>query len=98
MKKSNKIIEAATELLSSFGYYVGNLWHVDDIHFICEQNQYPKLSDIEAKSVFAIANEQFDGEAGLSWPQLEKALLCYYQRESITLLSLPAKSLQPAEE
>ncbi len=96
MQKSNKIVEAARELLSSFGYHVGNLWHVDDIHFICEQNNYPKINDQEAKEVFSIANEQFDGENGLSWPQLEKAILTYYTRESIAI-KLPGTSVQAHE-
>ena len=83
MNKSDKIIEAARDLLSSFGYYVGNLWHMDDVHFICEQHNWPTLSDIEAKEVFAITSEQFEGDIGISWPQLEKALRVYYQRNSI---------------
>ena len=85
MKKSEKIVEAARELLSSFGYFVGNLWHVDDIHFIAEQNAWPPISDAEAHEVFAIANEQFDGEIGLSWPQLEKALRGFYQRNCVAV-------------
>ena len=83
MHKSEKIIEAARELLSSFGYHVANLWHVDDIHFICEQNALPKINDAEAKEVFAIASEQFDGDAGLCWPKLEEALMLYYKRNAI---------------
>ena len=89
MKKSEKIIETARELLSSFGYHVGNLWHVDDIHFICEQNDWPKLNDSEAREVFNIASDQFDGNVGISWPQLEKALRLYYQRNAISLTNQP---------
>ena len=89
MHKSEKIIEAARELLSSFGYFVGDLWHVDDIHFICEQNGWPEINDVEAKEVFAIATEQFDGDVGLSWPQLEKSLRVFYQRSSIALPGHP---------
>ena len=78
-----KLIEAARELLKSFGYFVDNLWHVRDIHFICEQNNISPLSDAEAMEVFEIANEQFDGETGLSWPKLENALQMYIQRRMI---------------
>lgn len=81
--KTNKIVEAARELLKSFGYFVDNLWHIDDVHFICEQNNVHRLSDEEAMEVFIVAKEQFDGENGLSWPQLEKALRIYLHRKSV---------------
>jgi len=80
---STKIIEAARELLKSFGYFVDNLWHVDDVHFICEQQELPKISNEEAMEVFIIANQQFDGETGISWPQLEAALRIFLQREGV---------------
>lgn len=101
MQKSEKIIEAARELLSSFGYYVANLWHIDDVHFICEQNQLPKLTDEEARDVFKIANEQFDGETGLSWPQLEKAVYTHLRRrliESDLCGSVPLPSRRKSSE
>ena len=86
-RQSSKIIEATRELLKSYGYFVDNLWHVDDVHFISEQQQLPKLSDEEAMQVFAIANEQFDGETGISWPQLEKALYIYLQtKDALSIL------------
>ena len=97
MQKSEKIIEAAKELLSSFGYFVGNLWHIDDIHFIVEQNGYPKISHTEAREVFIIASEQFDGDAGLSWPRLEEALLTFYKRYSIIISSSSPAPLCAAE-
>lgn len=78
-----RMTEAARELLKSLGYFVENLWHVDDVHFICEQSELPRLADEEAMEVFAIANEQFDGETGLSWPQLEKALNIYLHRKAM---------------
>jgi hypothetical protein len=78
---ATKIIEATRELLKSFGYFVDNLWHVKDVHFICEQQELPKITDEEAMEVFVIANRQFDGETGISWPQLEKALHMHLQRK-----------------
>ena len=81
--KNTKVIETARELLRLYGYFVDNLWHVDDIHFICEQKNLPALTNKEAMEVFVIANEQFDGETGLSWPQLENALECYLRRKSL---------------
>ena len=81
--KTVKIIEVARELLRSQGYCVDNLWHVEDVHFICEQSGIPKLSDEEAMEVYRIANEQFEGDTGLSWPKLEKALHTYLHRKAI---------------
>lgn len=82
-----KIVEAAKEILKFHGYFMDNLWHVDDIHFICEQHNLQKLSNSEAMAVFELANDNFDGETGISWPQLEKAVRAYLDhREMVTLL------------
>lgn len=86
--KAMNIIQTAKELLKSQGFFVDNLWHVDDIHFISEQRGLPELSDEEAMEVFFLANEQFDGEIGLSWPQLEKALLTYMRRKALLSVML----------
>ena len=80
---STKVIEVAKELLRQFGYFVDNLWHVDDVHFICEQHELPKISDAEAMEVFAIAKEQFDGEVGISWAGLDKAVRVYLQQKTV---------------
>ena len=79
---ATKLIEAARELLKMRGYFVDNLWHIEDIHFICEQNGLAHLTDEEAYQVFHIANEQFDGENGMSWPQLEKAVHIFIKRKA----------------
>lgn len=78
-----KMVEAARELLRDLGFFVDNLWHVDDIHFICEQQDLPKLTHEEAMEVFRIANAQFDGESGLSWPQIEKAVHAFVLRKAL---------------
>jgi hypothetical protein len=78
-----KIIEAARELLRACGYFVDNLWHVDDIHFMCEQLQLPNINDEEAMEIFTIANQQFEGETGISWPKLEEALKLFLQRKQV---------------
>lgn len=83
MTQSTKMVEAARELLRNSGYFVENLWHVEDVHFICDQHDLPKISDEEAMDVFKIAHEQFDGEVGLSWPQLEKAINTYLLRKAL---------------
>jgi hypothetical protein len=79
----NKIVTTARELLKLYGYYVDNLWHVHDVHFICEQNNIAQINDKEALEVFEIASEQFDGETGISWPKLEKALYTFLQRKTV---------------
>ncbi len=78
---TSKVIEATRELLKAFGYFVDNLWHVDDVHFICEQHALPRLSDEEAMEVFQIANRRFDGETGISWPQIEYAIRSFLQHK-----------------
>ncbi|MEZ5691541.1 MAG: hypothetical protein R3D71_07745 [Rickettsiales bacterium] len=80
---NKKAVETARELLKVNGYFVDNLWHVDDIHFICEQKNLPSLTNREAMEVFMIANEQFDGETGFSWPKLEKAIDTYFRRKEL---------------
>jgi|GEM_PF-3351154 len=77
------IMEAARGLLKAGGYFVDNLWHVDDVHFICEQLQLPSITQEAAMEVFVIANVQFDGETGISWPALEKALHVYLERQRV---------------
>jgi hypothetical protein len=81
-QNENKIITTARELLKLYGYYVDNLWHVRDVHFICEQNNIAPITDKEALEIFLIASEQFDGETGISWPKLEKALYTFLQRKT----------------
>lgn len=78
-----KVVETARELLKAHGFFVDNLWHIDDINFICEQKNLPILTNKEAMEVFVIANEQFEGETGLCWPQLENAVNCYFRRKSL---------------
>ena len=87
---STKIIEAARELLKLCGYFVYNLWHVDDVHFMCEQLELPRISDEDAMEVFSIANQQFDGETGVSWPKLEEALKLFLQRRQLMATSYEA--------
>jgi len=77
------MIEAARDLLRNSGYFMDNLWHVDDVRFICEQQDLPRPSDDEAMEVFKIANAQFDGESGMSWPQLEKAVHAFMLRKAL---------------
>lgn len=91
-KRTTQLVDAARELLKQAGYFMDNLWHVDDVHFICEQLNLEKLDDNEAKQVFAIALEHFDGETGLSWPQLEKAVQLYLQRKSVLLAMCKGKA------
>ncbi|MBV8938919.1 MAG: hypothetical protein JO089_03665 [Alphaproteobacteria bacterium] len=76
-KKSSRIVDAAREILKTCGYFVDNLWHINDIQFLCEQSGFRRLTAEEAMTVFEIANVNFDGEYGICWPQLEVALRQY---------------------
>jgi hypothetical protein len=80
--KNDKLVEVAKDILRTHGYFVDNLWHVNDVHFLCEQNDIDKLTDEEAMQVFGVANDQFDGETGLSWPRIEKALYSFLNRKT----------------
>lgn len=93
-QKYVEIIKTSRELLKSFGYFVDNLWHVDDIHLICEQKGFPQLTDKEAMEVFNIANKHFDGEDGMGWPQIEKALVYYLKRKK----NFPAQKMEKTPE
>lgn len=81
--QSISIVDAARDVLREHGYFVDNLWHMEDINFLCEQSGLGRLTLSEAMAVFDIANAQFDGEDGISWPQLEKALETYFQRRKL---------------
>lgn len=82
--QSERVVSAARDLLKSYGFFVDNLWHRDDIRFLCEQLHYPLLADEECMAVFGIANERFDGEYGMNWPELERALKQYmHQKERL---------------
>ncbi len=81
--RNTQVLESAREILKAYGYFIDNLWHVDDIHFLCEQKGLAKISHSEAMEVFIIVSEQFDGDVGISWPQLEKALVHYLRRREL---------------
>ncbi len=78
-----KIVEAAKEILKFHGYFIDNLWYTDDVYFICEQHDLPRLTNTEAMAVFGVANDEFDGETSISWPQLEKARRSYLNRREM---------------
>lgn len=92
-----KLVEAARELLKSHGYFVDNLWHVDDVHFICEEKGFMYLSDEEAMEVFSLACEHIDGDMGISWPQLEKAVESYVKRKMM-IIEFGAAKMNPLAE
>lgn len=62
-----RFVETAKDLLQEYGYFIQHMWHVDDVHFLCEQRNWPKLSHEEAKAVFLIFSELYDGELGMTW-------------------------------
>lgn len=82
MTHNDPMVEAAKNILKLAGYYTEKLWHADDIRFICEQLELPKLEDKEVEAVFVIVGSLFDGESGISWPQLERAIHLYFQKKN----------------
>lgn len=78
------LVNAARGVLKASGFFVDNLWHVDDVNFLCEQRGWPKLEPEEAKEVFVIFNELFDGEQGLTWSKLEQATQSYLAQKHYT--------------
>ncbi|MBY0407415.1 MAG: hypothetical protein K2Q01_06960 [Rickettsiales bacterium] len=88
------LVNAARNLLQAAGFFVDQLWHRNDVHFICEQLGIPRLNEDEVAQVFAIASEQFDGDTGISWPQLERALHAFQQRKSAVNALCPPKRIE----
>ncbi len=77
------VVDAAKKLLKSYGYCVSHLWHVSDVHCLCEQNNLPPISDADAMDVLMLTSKQFDGETGISWPQLERALRLFMRHREV---------------
>ena len=88
------LIEAARAVLQAAGYYVDRLWHNNDVHFICEQLEMEKLGEHDIAQIFAIASEHFDGETGISWPQLERAIQIFQQRKQAVKGLCPKRKLE----
>lgn len=59
--------QEAMDYLRKQGYFVQNLWQVDDVHSICKQENYPKLSDKEIIEFFDFVGNKFDPEIGITW-------------------------------
>lgn len=76
-------IKIARDLLKAEGYFVDILWHTDDIRTICEQRGWPILSKAECMEIFYQLRRHFDGEHGLSWPQLENIVWRYLTRRGL---------------
>lgn len=72
-----RFVETAKQVLQDYGYFIQHLWHIDDVHFLCEQKNWPTLTHEEAKSVFLIFSELYDGELGMTWNKLEQATQVY---------------------
>ena len=86
-----KLVETAREILKAQGYFIDNLWHIDDVHLLCEEKNLPCLTNEEAMEVFNFANQSFDGEMGLNWLQLGKAVDYFVKRKQLLETSLATK-------
>ena len=98
-----KFIESAKDILTSYGYFMEHLWHVDDIHFLCVQRGWPTLNHEEAMSVFVIFSELYDGELGMTWAKLEQAVQVYLAQsgriaQMSATRSMSALSIEPLLE
>jgi hypothetical protein len=76
---TKKIIEATAEFLKPFGIYLGRVWHLDDIHRLCQRHGLKRLTNKEVHEVFELASEHNSGRLGITKVQLEAALLTYLQ-------------------
>lgn len=80
-KSVRNLVDASLEVLSDYGYFTQCLWHVDDIHLLCEQRGWPKLEHEEARAIFAIFAELYEGEQGMTWAKLEQATQVYLAQQ-----------------
>ena len=76
-----KLVQSSTDVMNEYGYFTQCLWHVDDIHLLCQQRHWPKLSHDEARAVFSIFAELYDGDQGLTWSKLEQATQVYLAQQ-----------------
>lgn len=76
-----RLIESSIDILNDAGYFTQCLWHVNDIHLLCEQRGWPVLTHQEARSVFAIFAELYEGDQGLTWAKLEQATQVYLAQQ-----------------
>ena len=76
-----QFIQSSLDVLGEYGYFTQCLWHVDDIHLLCEQRGWPKLSHDEARAVFSIFAELYDGDQGMTWSKLEQAVQVYLAQQ-----------------
>lgn len=89
-----RLITTSLDILKDYGYFTQCLWHVEDIHLLCEQRCWPKLNHEEAKAVFAIFAELYDGDQGMTWTKLEQATEVYLaQQGKVKKRKKPARSL-----
>lgn len=76
-----KLIASSVDVMTDAGYFTQCMWHVDDVHLLCEQRGWPALSHQEAKAVFAIFSELYEGDQGLTWAKLEQATQVYLAQQ-----------------
>ena len=93
-KTVKKLIQASLDILKDCGYFTHCLWHVEDIHLLCEQRNWPTLTHEEAKAIFAIFAELYEGDQGMTWSKLEQAVEVYLaQQGKVKGMQTPTRSL-----
>lgn len=75
--------ESSRAYLRNKGYFVQNLWHIDDVKEICKQNYLPILTDKQAIEFFDYVGDDFNAEVGVSWETLYVYLEQFVERNKI---------------
>lgn len=58
-------------------------WHIDDIHEVCKQNNYPKLTDKQAMEILKTAERRHDANEGINWIVLDAHIDIYINDNDI---------------
>ena len=71
-----KQIEEAKEFLKSKGYYVDNLWTIDDVKYRCSKEEALKVIDTVMQSEWLVSNifEMIEEEASDLYEPVEEEL------------------------
>jgi hypothetical protein len=80
--KPNTVASMRT-LLKEFGIYAGKIWHVNDVHTLCEKNNLPQISHHDAMNVFEHAARQNAGRMPLTTTQIEQTLLNLHTKRNM---------------
>ena len=78
MRLGNYISALAIKILEYQGYFTAELWSGKDIALLCEQEGFPLPSNRQCQEIFARLQHNYDGDMGISWPVLRRAVHEYF--------------------